>query len=279
MIKKRILFYTISIILTIWFGIALNLFSLNLGIDLKGGQLLEIKSNYKDLENFLKNLNFRIDSVLKSGDRFIIKGENIDKDVLINEIKKVDPQATILSSEEISPALSSELVKKSYLAVILVLIGISTYISIVFWDRKSLIPGYIFGIVVMLTLAHDVISAMGIFITLSHYFGYILDTTIIIALLVIAGFSVHDTIVVLDRVRENLRKEGKISEELFEKSIRQTLRRSINTSLTTILAVFPILFMIPKLQAFVLTLIIGIIIGTYSSICISSPLVYDIVKK
>lgn len=279
MIKNRVWFYIFSILLTIWFGIALNLFGLNLGIDLKGGQMIEIKTNYKDLENFLKKLNFKIDSVLQSGNRFIIKGENIDKDILINEIKKLDSQAEILSSEEISPTLSSELVKKSYLAVILVLLGISTYISIVFWDKKSLIPGYIFGLVVLLTLGHDVISVLGVFITLSYYFGYILDTTIIIALLVVAGFSVHDTIVVLDRVRENLRKEGKITGELFEKSIKQTLRRSINTSLTTVLAIFPILFIIPKLQGFILTLIIGIIIGTYSSICISTPLVYDIVKK
>ncbi len=279
MIKRRIFFYIISTILIIWMGVALNIFGLNLGVDLKGGQMIELKTRIPNFENFLSKLNIKIDSVIQTKDTVIIKGENFDKKFLLEEIKKIDPDAEILSEEIISPTLSRELVKKSYIAIILVLIGIGSYISIVFWEKKSLIPGYLFGIIVILTLAHDVLSSLGIFITISKFFGYVLDTTIIIAFLVIAGFSVHDTIVVFDRVRENLKKEGKINEELFEKSIRQTLRRSINTSLTTILAVFPLLFLIPKLQAFILILILGIIIGTYSSICIATPLIYDLTKK
>lgn len=279
MIKRRIFFYIISIILIIWMGVALNIFGLNLGVDLKGGQMIELKTRIPNFENFLSKLNIKVDSVIQTKDTVIIKGENFDKKILLEEIKKIDPDAEILSEEIISPTLSRELVKKSYIAIILVLIGIGSYISIVFWEKKSLIPGYLFGIIVILTLAHDVLSSLGIFITISKFFGYVFDTTIIIAFLVIAGFSVHDTIVVFDRVRENLKKEGKINEELFEKSIRQTLRRSINTSLTTILAVFPLLFLIPKLQAFILILILGIIIGTYSSICIATPLIYDLTKK
>lgn len=279
MIKRRIFFYIISIILIIWMGVALNIFGLNLGVDLKGGQMIELKTRIPNFENFLSKLNIKIDSVIQTKDTVIIKGENFDKKILLEEIKKIDPDAEILSEEIISPTLSRELVKKSYIAIILVLIGIGSYISIVFWEKKSLIPGYLFGIIVILTLAHDVLSSLGIFITISKFFGYVFDTTIIIAFLVIAGFSVHDTIVVFDRVRENLKKEGKINEELFEKSIRQTLRRSINTSLTTILTVFPLLFLIPKLQAFILILILGIIIGTYSSICIATPLIYDLTKK
>lgn len=279
MIKRRIFFYIISIILIIWMGVALNIFGLNLGVDLKGGQMIELKTRIPNFENFLSKLNIKVDSVIQTKDTVIIKGENFDKKILLEEIKKIDPDAEILSEEIISPTLSRELVKKSYIAIILVLIGIGSYISIVFWEKRSLIPGYLFGIIVILTLAHDVLSSLGIFITISKFFGYVFDTTIIIAFLVIAGFSVHDTIVVFDRVRENLKKEGKINEELFEKSIRQTLRRSINTSLTTILAVFPLLFLIPKLQAFILILILGIIIGTYSSICIATPLIYDLTKK
>lgn len=279
MIKRRIIFYLISIILIIWMGIALNLFGLNLGVDLKGGEMLELKTNISNFEDFLKKHNIKFDSVIQAKETVIIKGENLNKKNLLEKVKKIDPNAEILSEEVISPSLSNELVKKSYIAIIFVLIGIGIYISIVFRDKKSLIPGYIFGIIVILTLLHDVIISLGIFITLSRFFGYLFDTTIIIAFLVIAGFSVHDTIVVFDRIRENLRKEGKVNEELFEKSVRQTLTRSINTSLTTILAIFPLLFFVPKLQSFILTLIFGIIIGTYSSICIATPLIYDLVKK
>lgn len=279
MIDKRIFFYLFSILLIISAGIFLNIFGLNLGVDLKGGHIIEIRSNLTNIEEILKKHNIKVDEVLYTKNSIILKSTKIDKERLMNTILQFDKNAEIISEEEISSSLSRELVRKSYLAIIFVLLGIGAYISIVFRGEKKIIPGYLFGLVVILTLAHDVLGSLAIFILLSHFLKYSLDTLIIVAFLVIAGFSVHDTIVVFDRIRENLRKEGKLSKELFEKSIRQTLRRSINTSLTTILSIFPFIFLLPKLQPFLLTLIIGIIIGTYSSICLATPLVYDLTKK
>ena len=177
-----------------------------------------------------------------------------------------------------SSVFSGELAKKSYLAIIFVLMGIGTYITIVFWGKKRLIPGYLFGLVTILTLFHDVIGSLGLYTLFSHFFNYDLDISIIIAFLVVAGFSVHDTIVVFDRIRENLMKEGKLNQEIFEKSIKETLTRSINTSLSTILSILPLLFLIEFLRPFLLTLMVGIIIGTYSSICLAAPLLYDLSK-
>jgi preprotein translocase subunit SecF len=277
MIKHRIYFYILSIILVIWGALSINVLNFNLGIDLKGGELIEIKTNLS-LDKIRELLKVYKIKIQKTENSVIIKGSLLNENEILDKIKSQDPNAQIIRKEEISSILSGELSKKALLTIVLVLLGIGAYISIVFWQAKGLIPGYIFGLVVILTLFHDVIGSLGIFSILSHLYGYDFDISIIIAFLVIAGFSVHDTIVVFDRVRENLRKEGKISEEIFNKSIQETITRSINTSLTTVLSILPLVFLIEILRPFLLTLIFGIIIGTYSSICLATPLLYDIKK-
>ena len=277
MIKYRIYFYILSIILVIWGALSINVLNFNLGIDLKGGELIEIKTNLS-LDKTKELLKVYKIKIQKTENSVIIKGSLLNENEILDKIKSQDPNAQIIRKEEISSILSGELSKKALLTIVLVLLGIGAYISIVFWQAKGLIPGYIFGLVVILTLFHDVIGSLGVFSILSHFYGYDFDISIIIAFLVIAGFSVHDTIVVFDRVRENLRKEGKISEEIFNKSIKETINRSINTSLTTVLSILPLVFLIEILRPFLLTLIFGIIIGTYSSICLATPLLYDIKK-
>jgi len=277
MIKYRIYFYILSIILVIWGALSINVLNFNLGIDLKGGELIEIKTNLS-LDKTKELLKVYKIKIQKTESNVIIKGSLLNENEILDKIKSQDPNAQIIRKEEISSILSGELSKKALLTIVLVLLGIGAYISIVFWQAKGLIPGYIFGLVVILTLFHDVIGSLGVFSILSHFYGYDFDISIIIAFLVIAGFSVHDTIVVFDRVRENLRKEGKISKEIFNKSIKETINRSINTSLTTVLSILPLVFLIEILRPFLLTLIFGIIIGTYSSICLATPLLYDIKK-
>jgi preprotein translocase subunit SecF len=277
MIKYRIYFYILSIILVIWGALSINVLNFNLGIDLKGGELIEIKTNLS-LDKTKELLKVYKIKIQKTENSVIIKGSRLNENEILDKIKSQDPNAQIIRKEEISSILSGELSKKALLTIVLVLLGIGVYISIVFWQAKGLIPGYIFGLVVILTLFHDVIGSLGVFSILSHFYGYDFDISIIIAFLVIAGFSVHDTIVVFDRVRENLRKEGKITEEIFNKSIQETITRSINTSLTTVLSILPLVFLIEILRPFLLTLIFGIIIGTYSSICLATPLLYDIKK-
>jgi len=277
MLKYRIYFYILSVILVIWGALSINVLNFNTGIDLKGGELVEIKTNLnlENLKNLLKESKTKIQ---KTENSIIMKGISLDEDKILKQIKIYDPNAEIIRKEEVSSVLSGELSKKSLLTIILVLLGIGTYVSITFWQTKSFIPGYIFGLIVILTLFHDVIGSLGVFSILSHFYNYDFDISIIIAFLVIAGFSVHDTIVVFDRVRENLKKEGKINQEIFEKSIKETIARSINTSLSTILVILPLIFLIEFIRPFLLTLTAGIIIGTYSSICLAVPLLYDIKK-
>jgi len=277
MVRYRIYFYILFIILVLWGGLSINVLNLNLGIDLKGGKLLEVQTNItpETLQNLLKDSKIRIN---KTQDTIILRGVSLNEEDILNKIKTYDQNARIIRKEEISAVLSSELLKKALLAIVLVLLGIGAYISAVFGQSRGLIPGFIFGSIVILTLFNDVISTLGIFTIFSHLYNYDLDISIIIAFLVIAGFSVHDTIVVLDRLRENLRKEGKINQEIFDKSIRETLARSINTSLTAVLAISPLLFFIETIRPFLLTLIFGIIIGTGSSIGLALPLLYDITR-
>lgn len=272
MIDKRYYFYSFSIILSVLAIIFYFVFPLNIGIDLRGGQLVEIETNYKDLKNIPGE-------VITSNNSIIIKSNQINKDQILSEIKKYDPNAQIIRYEEISPSLSRELVRKSFWVIILVLLSISIYVSIVFSEKSGLIKSWLLGLIVLLTLFHDILVSFGAYIFLSHFLKFELSIAIIVAFLLIAGFSVHDTIVVFDRLRENVKIKGVLNKEIFENSIKQTLTRSINTSLTAILAILPLAFLIEILKPLVITLIIGFIFGTYSSICLATPLAYDLLRK
>lgn len=274
MIDRRYFFYGFSLLLSVLAIIFYFIFPLNLGIDLKGGQLIEIQTNLRDINNFLKVPS----EIIYSEKSVIIKSKQINQNQVLEEIKKYDPQATLIRYEEISPVLSNELVKKSFGAIILVLLSIGIYISIVFSEKRGLIKSWLLGLIVILTLFHDVLTSFGIYIFLSYLYKFEFTITIIVAFLLIAGFSVHDTIVVFDRLRENIKLTGKLEKEVFENSIKQTLTRSINTSLTAIIAILPLVYLIDTLRPFIITLILGFVIGTYSSICLAIPLAYDLLK-
>ena len=271
MIEKRFYFYFFSSFLSVLAIIFYSIFSLNLGVDLSGGQLIEIETRLKDFQNISGE-------IIISNNTVIIKGKQLNQNKILEEIKRQDPQAQLVRYEDISPSLSRELIKKSFWAIILVLIAIAIYVSIVFSEKKGIIKSWLLGLIVIITLFHDVLTSFGIYIFLSYLYQFEFTITIIVAFLLIAGFSVHDTIVVFDRLRENIKKTGLLNKEIFENSIKQTITRSINTSLTAILSILPLVFFIEILRPFVITLIIGFIIGTYSSICLAVPLAYDLTK-
>ena len=279
MIKFRFYFYILSIILVLWGGIAPNILKINFGIDIIGGQVIELKS--KDIEKLKDKIeSLKISKqVIKQKDSLIIKSKNINPYKVVNDLRSEFKDIELIRYEEVSPSLSRELTKKSIWAVISVLILIGSYISIVFYNKRKIISSLLLGLVVILTLFHDVIATFGIYVLLSNIFSFELTTVTIIAFILIAGFSVHDTIVVFDRLREKINQFGNLSIEIFDLSIKETIARSINTSLTTILAVIPLLFTIKILTPFILVIITGIIIGTYSSICLAVPLVYDLTRK
>lgn len=186
-----------------------------------------------------------------------------------------------LRFESIGPALSSELVKKAYLQIFLVALGILVYITYAFRKtakiaKKANPSSWKLGVAAIIALLHDILITIGLFVILGKFRGVEIDSLFITALLTILGFSVHDTIVVFDRIRENLEKHVYDSlEEIIDYSVNSTLARSINTSSTLIFVLIAmLLFGGQTIYYFVLALLVGVVVGTYSSIFIASPILY-----
>ena len=181
-----------------------------------------------------------------------------------------------LNYETIGPAIGSELRRKAIYAFLGVIIGISLYIAFAFRKVSRPVSSWNYGFITLLTLFHDAIIPLGLFAYLGHYYGAEVNTNFIVAILVVMGFSVHDTIVVFDRIRENIRIEKSSSFDfapLVNKSVNETMIRSINTSLTLVLVLLALLiFGSANLMYFVLTILLGVVVGTYSSIFVASPL-------
>ena len=181
-----------------------------------------------------------------------------------------------LGFQTIGSSIGSELRGKAVTAFLMVLLGISVYIAFAFRKVSRQVSSWKYGIITLATLFHDALIPAGLFALLGHLRGVEVDTNFIVAILVVLGFSVHDTIVVFDRIRENLRVSDAARSdfgELVNRSVNQTMARSVNTSLTLILVLIALYFFgAPNLKYFVLTIGIGTIVGTYSSIFVASPL-------
>lgn len=211
-------------------------------------------------------------------DSFIIRTKSL------SEIERKEVVATlggeIKRIDTVGPILGEELKGKAIWSITLVLLAIILFITFAFRGVSRPISSWKYGVVAVIALFHDVIVPMGIFSFLGRNGGYEIDSLFVTALLVILGFSIHDTIVVFDRTRENLKTSGfgnsssKLKfEDVVGTSVTQTITRSINTSLTTVLALVALYFFGPvTTENFALALIIGIVVGTYSSIFIGSPL-------
>jgi preprotein translocase subunit SecF len=182
---------------------------------------------------------------------------------------------TELSFESIGATIGSELTRKALWAFVINLVAISLYIAYAFRKVSHPVSSWKYAIITLITLFHDAIIPVGLFAFLGHYLGVETDINFIVAVLVVIGFSVHDTIVVFDRIRENLRLGSNKTDfaELVNRSINETFARSINTTLTLII-VLVALFILGalSLKYFILAILVGTIAGTYSSIFVASPL-------
>lgn len=184
------------------------------------------------------------------------------------------PSFQELSFASIGPTVGASLKQNAMIAIGLVLIGISLYIAFAFRKASRPVSSWKYGWITLLTLFHDVLVPAGMLAILGHFRGVEIDSNFIVALLVVMGFSVHDTIVVFDRIRENLlMHRGKLPfATVVNDSVNQTIARSINTSLTLIFVLVALYIVGPTdLQYFVLTLLVGVTTGIYSSIFIASP--------
>ncbi|MDB4189307.1 protein translocase subunit SecF [Candidatus Pelagibacter sp.] len=269
------LFNLISLSLVVASVLLLFFKGLNFGVDFKGGTLIELRSNDKNinvtsLRRSFNKMNLGDFNVKKFGNEndFLIKIEKKDTSANAIEVIKKDLTSSLGGSfnfrrvENVGPKVSSELLKSGIIAIALSLAAMLFYIWIRFeWQ---------FSLGAILALFHDVIITLGLF----SLFSLEINLSIVAAVLTIVGYSMNDTVVIYDRVRENLRKFSDIKiYELTNISINETLSRTIITSATTLLALVSIyLFGGEILKGFSLAMIMGVIFGTYSSIYIANPI-------
>ena len=188
-------------------------------------------------------------------------------------LKKQYPNVSELRFDAIGPVLGEELRHKSVRGLIVVLLAIMAYVAYVFRKVSAPVQSWKYGAITLFTAFHDVIVPIGVFALLGHVANVEIGTSFIAAVLTVMGYSITDTIVVMDRVRENLQKMSGSFLSIVEASIHQTFLRSFNTSVATLLTLFAIYFFGgASLHEFTLALIIGIAVGTYSSIFVASPL-------
>ena len=284
-IKHKAVFLSISGALVLAAVVCLASFGFRPAIDFTGGTLWQVQFssnavNDAALSAFLTNdLHFNSPVVYRGmGDSFFIKAQPLSEQEHHTDLMALQQKfGTVqeLEFQSIGPSVGQQLASKAIWAGILVLVGISLYIAFAFRKVSHPIASWKYGVVTLITLFHDVLIPSGVLALLGHLSNVEMDTNFVVALLVIMGFSVHDTIVVFDRIRENIltKKGGKEFDETVNDSILQTIARSINTSFTLVLVlVAMIIFGAPNLRLFVLIMLIGTVIGTYSSIFVASPL-------
>ena len=287
-VNKRKYLYGFSAILIVISIAVLAVWRLTLGVDFKGGNLLELKFEKQvvvsDLLKSMQGLGIK-DVTVQPGENatFRISVPQLTeaqyqdiKNALTKDIGAFEE----LRFDSVGPTVSKTIRNRAIGAVILVLLLISLYIAYAFRKATRMVSSWHYGLATLIALAHDIFLTIGFYSVYSHVSGAFVDINFIVVLLVVLGFSVHDTIVVFDRIRENVVKSKASFDEIVNVSLNQTLVRSITTSLTTIIVLITILlFAGSVLDHFVSPLIFGIAVGTYSSIFIASALLVDWQKR
>lgn len=273
------IFFLISLILMTVASALFLIYGFNLGTDFTGGSLLEIRSQKLEIggvKDVFERINIDNAVVSETEDGFLIKMPEISEErhqEILNELRNFG-ELEEKRFDSIGSVLGSELKRKSIIAIAIALILISLYLAIVFSKVSGAISPWVLALGAIVALLHDLLLPIGVFAWLGHFKGVAIDAPFIAAALAILGYSINDTVVVYDRIRENVLKNpsGNFN-EIVHKSIKQTLTRSVNTTLTTLFAVIAIyVFGGPTLKNFSLALIVGIASGAYSSIFVASPI-------
>jgi preprotein translocase subunit SecF len=280
--------------------LAIATFGIPTGIDFTGGNLAEVKytgirPDQPRVMTKLVDAGITDASVRPVGiDGYIVRMPSLSAEkqgALQNVLSFEESPATIVRMTDVGPSIGTELYRKSLVAIVLVVLSILIYLAWAFrapkLEKKGKeteapkvddVSSWWYGLIAILTLAHDILIPVGLVSVLGYTMGAQVDTLFITALLTILGYSVNDTIVIFDRVRENVRaniaaKTKESYTHLVGKALSETYGRSINTSLTTILALIALYVFGPaSTQLFALTLIVGVLAGTYSSILLAAPL-------
>ncbi|KKW44796.1 MAG: Protein translocase subunit SecF [Parcubacteria group bacterium GW2011_GWA2_56_7] len=275
-----------------WYGISgalvaasivfLIVFRIPFGIDFTGGSLLEVQFETRpavtDVRGYLNEAGYGDALVQETGVqdlllRFGPLTETQHQD-LLGQLQEKFGSVEELRFDSIGPVIGRELARKSVFGLLIALVMIVLYVAWAFRHVSEPVASWKYGVLTIVAGLHDLFIPLGVFALLGNSLHFQVDTAFIAALLTILGYSINDTIVVFDRTRENVIREGSSHfAEVVDKSIKQTFARSINTTVTTLLALFAIFFFGGETtRSFALALIIGITTGAYSSIFIASPL-------
>lgn len=281
-IQKRKIWLSFSTILVIVSIVSLFIWGLKFGIDFTGGSLLEVRFNEDrptviEVQEATKDLGLNSLVIQPVGEKgMILRFQEISEDKHQDIINALNTSSNDVVEElrfdSVGPSIGAELKKKSLYAIFAVLFFIIIYIALVFRKVSKPVSSWKYGLTAIIALFHDVIITLGVFSLLGYFYGVEINTPFVAAILTVLGYSVNDTIVVFDRIRENIPQSDEDFENTVNTSVNQTITRSINTSLTTLLVLVSILvFGGESIRDFVLALSIGVFIGTYSSIFLASP--------
>ncbi|MBP8718302.1 MAG: protein translocase subunit SecF [Candidatus Atribacteria bacterium] len=276
-VSHRKIFYFISAIIILVGLISFLFQGFNFGIDFAGGTLIQLKFEQEEvtvaeIRSALAEMNLDTSTIQSlSPNEFVIRTNQIEsegREELLKNIENKIGSFEVLRVEMVGPVIGESLKRLTIFAIIFALIGIILYITIRFEFR--------FAITSIIALVHDVLITLGILSLLQKE----ITMPVIAAILTIVGYSINNTIVIFDRLRENLKSKSRSSlEVIIDLSINQSLTRTIYTALTTLLPLFPLYFFGGTLSDFAFVLLVGITVGTYSSICIAGPLLLELKKK
>jgi preprotein translocase subunit SecF len=283
-VGKRNWYFAFSLLIIIPGVISLFLWGLNLSIDFTGGSEMTFtypqkvnEQTVSSVRNSFAKEKIEVISLQKSGNGVTVRTKAMTDQqdaAVLKDLQKNNAQVKQNQFETIGPVIGSEITLNALYAIIIASFLIVLYIAWAFRGVRKPMSSWRFGVCAIIALLHDALVVVGIFSLLGHFLGVEVDSLFVTALLTVIGFSVHDTIVVFDRIRENLRRNLTAAfPQVVNDSILQTLVRSLNTSLTAMLVLFTLLvFGGESIKWFVVAMLIGIASGTYSSIFNASQL-------
>lgn len=290
-IAHRKIFFTVSGILMVLSLMAIFIWGLNLGIDFKGGSLMEVeypagRPDSELLKVELSSVPIGAITLQATGDNgYIVRARDLTEEERAPLLDALSFSGTLELEEKrftsIGPSIGEELRERALIAITIAVILIIIFIAFAFRHVSRPVKSWKYGLVAIVALIHDIIIPTGLFAVLGKFTDAQVDALFVTALLAILGLSVNDTIVVFDRIRENLsNKISKHFDETVGASLKQTITRSINTSITTLFVLVTLYFLGPdSTKSFALVLSVGLIAGTYSSIFLASPLLVEIEKR
>lgn len=284
-IQKRKYTYWISGVFIVLSVIVIAVFGLRLGLDFKGGTMIEVRfaktptPTVAAVQESLAPLDLRSLTVQATGDtgaiiRFLASDDSVN-DKVLEELKKTDPELVVLRTDFIGASVSGDIRKNAIWGTLISVLAIAAYIAFAFRKVSHPIGSWEYGWGAIIALAHDLLITTGFFAVFGKFLGVEVGVPFIAALLTILGYSVNDTIVVYDRIRENLLRSRVKSdfETIVNRSVNETMSRSINTSLTVLIVLAAVAaFGGEGIRWFAIALLLGVSFGTYSSIFVASAL-------